>query len=339
MQALPVFLSLVVVIRNQKDQLENMLGEISGSISKLVTDYELIVIDNASSDESIDLVKKLTSESGLPNLQVYALTKEVDYTTASWVGVENALGDFVAVFNPQTDAISFLSEMLNKAMTGRDVVFASNKQKGQQTLVYKIGHRFFNLLYKWFNDVNLSAEAPEYRVLSRRLVNFILQHAQPVIAYRHLPATGGFARAILHYDRKIESAYRKRVKGNIDRGIGLLISTTRAPMRLVTSLCLFGAFSNIFYSIYVVGIAIWKPDVAPGWTTLSLQQSGMFFLLSLVMLVLSEYILQMVSLSNSAPLYHVAQEFTSTKMTRLSKLNVEEARDHGALSQEQRFQG
>lgn len=104
----------------------------------------------------------------------------------------------------------------------------------------------------------------------------------------------------------------------------LFVSTTRAPMRLVTYLSLFGALANVVYSIYVLAVAALKPDVAPGWVSFSLQQSGMFFLISLVLLVLGEYILNMASLSNEGPLYHVGQEFTSARMTRLEKLNIEE---------------
>jgi hypothetical protein len=50
----------------------------------------------------------------------------------------------------------------------------------------------------------------------------------------------------------------------------------------------------------------------------------MFFLISLVLLVLGEYILHMASLSNEGPLYHVGQEFTSARMTRKEKLNIED---------------
>lgn len=78
------------------------------------------------------------------------------------------------------------------------------------------------------------------------------------------------------------------------------------------------------YSIYVLAIGILKTDVAPGWVSFSLQQSGMFFLISLVLLVLGEYILNMASLSNEGPLYHVGQEFTSARMTRREKLNIEQ---------------
>jgi hypothetical protein len=42
------------------------------------------------------------------------------------------------------------------------------------------------------------------------------------------------------------------------------------------------------------------------------------------LLVLGEYIVHMASLSNEGPLYHVGQEFTSARMTRREKLNIEE---------------
>lgn len=321
----PVFLSVVFVVRNRSEHLESILSEAAAVISSLVTDYELIVVDNASDDSSVSVLKNLTREDGQPNLQIYALTKEVDADTASWVGLENALGDFVAVIDPLADDIHFLPEMLDKAVRGADVVFANNEQKTDQSLAYRGAHAVFIGLYKWFNGVHLAKEAPQYRVLTKKVINFILQHPQPALTYRHLPATGGFARANLNYSGTPKNSQAKRLSDSIDRGMRLLVSTTRAPMRLVTSLSLFGAAANLLYSIYVVAVALVKPDIAPGWASLSLQQSGMFFLISLVLLILGEYILHMASLSNEGPLYHVGQEFTSARMTRREKLNIEEA--------------
>jgi hypothetical protein len=104
----------------------------------------------------------------------------------------------------------------------------------------------------------------------------------------------------------------------------LLVSSTRTPMRLVTWLSMCGAVANLLYCGYVVAVSVFKTDVAPGWISLSLQQSGMFFLISLVLVVLGEYILSMASMTNEGPLYHVSQEFTSARMTRREKLNIEE---------------
>ncbi len=325
MTFIPAFLSVVLVVRNQADQLEELLVSAIATIAPLVSDFELIVVDNASGDHSIAVLKRLTAEGGLPNLQVYALTKEVDTDTASWAGLENALGDYVAVADPAIDDIAFLPPMLEKAANGADVVFAVNERKPEQSLVYLSARALFNTLYKWFNHIDLARDAPQFRVLSKRVVNFILQHPQPARAYRHLPATGGFAKANMTYSSAPQASRQKRLGESIDRGMRLLVSTTRGPMRLVTVLSLFGAVSNLVYSGYVIAVALLKEDVAPGWVTLSLQQSGMFLLISVVLLVLGEYILQMASLSNEGPPYHVAQEFTSARMTHREKLNVEES--------------
>lgn len=321
----PIFLSVVYVVRNQGPLLESIVKTAIDQLASLVDDYELIIVDNASNDTSVQRLKDFTAQNGFPNLQVYALTKEVDSDSAYWVGLESALGDFVAVIDPLQDDIAFLPHMLDKAMAGADVVFAQNQHKTRQKMAYRAAYGVFNVLYKTLNGVHLAKEAPQYRVLSKRVINFILQHPQPAVSYRHLPATAGFARANLYYSAPPLAATTKKLGDSIDRGMRLLVSTTRAPMRLVTSLSLFGAVANLVYSIYVMGVAFFKDDVAPGWVSLSLQQSGMFFLISLVLLVLGEYIVHMVSLSNEGPLYHVAQEFTSSRMTRREKLNIEDS--------------
>lgn len=320
----PIFLSVVYVIRNQQHKLESILSDTGRHISSLVSDYEIIVVDNASNDESISVLKNLTGEKGLPNLQVYALTQEIDIDTATWVGLENALGDFFAVIDPLAEDIAFLPEMLEKSVLGAEVVFANNTQKPKKSVAYRIANAAFNAIYKFSNGIDMAKDAPQYRILSKRVVNLILQYPQPGITYRHLPVTGGFARINLQYSSAPKMSHPKRLGESVDRGINLLVSTTKMPMRLVTMLSLFGAVANLVYSIYVVAIGIFKADVSPGWISLSLQQSGMFLLISLVLLVLGEYIIQMAKLSNEGPPYHIGQMFTSAIMTRREKLNIEE---------------
>lgn len=320
----PIFLSVVVVVRNQEQRLAALIDKFGRLLSDLVRDYELVIVDNASDDGSVAVLRELTGEDREPNLQIYALGKEVDCQTASWVGLENALGDYVAVIDPLLDDIDFLPQMLDRAVKGSDVVFANNTLQSPQTVPYRFARGLFRAIYKWLNGIDLAREAPQYRVMRKSVITFVMRHSQPAIAYRHLPATGGFSRAVLEYSAVPGGRTLKRFGDGFDLGMRLLVSTTRAPMRIVTTLSLFGAVANVVYSAYVVVISLLKPDVAPGWTSLSLQQSGMFFLLSLVLLVLGEYILHMCSLSNEGPSYNVAQEFTSCRMTRRERLNLEE---------------
>jgi hypothetical protein len=336
MDCYPIFLSVVVVVRNRSTELEAMLAAAARSIAPMVSDYEFVVVDNASDDDSVPVLRRLTGEDGLPNLQVYALTKEVDGDAATWAGLENALGDFVAVIDPYVDDLGFLPQMLDQILGGADAVFARNVQQPAQSRAYRVLSTVFNGLYWHLSGVNLAREAPRYRVLSKRIVTFIMQHAQPAVSYRHLPASGGFARANMEYSAPPRAANIKPFGASIELGVRLLVSTTQAPMRVVTSLSLFGAGANLLYSFYVVLVSLFNQDVEPGWISLSLQQSGMFFLISLVLLVLGEYVIQMVRLSHGGPLYHVGQEFTSMQMTRREKLNIEEVAASGVTGAEAR---
>ncbi|MBQ0727307.1 MAG: glycosyltransferase [Thalassolituus oleivorans] len=322
-----MFLSVVIVVRNQSKELEALLSKTTEIVQSIVTDHELIIVDNGSLDESVEVLRKLTAVDGLPNLQVFALTKEIETDAALWVGCENSLGDYVAVIDPLTDDITFLPSMLEESIAGADVVFANNLCKPKYALLYRFAFSAFQSIYKFFNQIDLANEAPSYRIVSKRVINFVLQHSQPSVTYRHLPASGGFTRSNLEYKSEPATQSVKPLSESIQRGMKLIVSTTQAPMRLVTLLSLFGACANLIYSVYVVAIWIFKDDVAPGWVSLSLQQSGMFFLISLVLLVLGEYILHMTRLSDVGPNYHIAQEFTSARLIHKEKLNIAEATD------------
>jgi len=324
MEHFPIFLSVVLVVRNLSNELPRVVAEATAVIAPLVDDYELVIVDNGSDDNSVQVLKQLTKNHELPNLQVYALTKEVDQDTAVWAGLENALGDYIAVIDVMTESVQFLQTMLEQSVRGADSVFAVNTSKPPQSALYRLCFGVFTLLYKKFNGINLVKDAPQFRILSKRVVNFILQHTAPALAYRHLPASGGFARVNLTYTAEPRIARRKSLTEAIDRGMRTLLATTGGPMRVVTVLSIFGAFANVVYSIYVILIATFKTDVAPGWVTLSLQQSGMFLLLSLVLMVMGEYMVHLARRSNEGPPYHVAQEFTSAVITRRGRLNVED---------------
>ena len=319
-------LSVVFVIRNEGDSIAEIIKETTIYLQNLVEDYELIIVDNASSDNTFFALKELIGVNGYANLQIYRLTGVVDFDTASWAGLENSLGDYVIVMNPLVDDIRLIEEMLDATSLGVDVVFTRNLTVNKQNLFFRFSNSVFNYLFEIFNGVSLERDAPQYRALSKKIINFILQHPNPASSYRYLPVTSGFLRKNIEYSFSPKKAQKKYLLDGIDRGLKILVSTTQGPMRMVTYLTLAGAAFNLFYSFFVVGIALFKTEIAPGWISLSLQQSTMFFLISVVLLVMSEYMLNMLRISTRIPEYHIGDELTSARIIRREKLNLEEIR-------------
>ena len=330
-----IFLSAVLIVRNQQNTISDYLTNSISILEHLATDYEIIVIDNASTDDTVQKLRALASNNGLPNIQVSALTKEVDFEVAACAGIESCLGDYVAVLNPLYDDFNQIERLVDAAISGVDVVFAYNEKQPRTTLPYRACAELFNLLYKTTKNIDIAKDSPQYRLMSRKVVNYILQHSSLSASYRHLPITGGFSKQTVNYTASVDHIRPRRLNESFDRGIKLLISSTRAPIRLANFLCVFAAFANIIYSLYVVFIAILKSDVTPGWITLSLQQSGMFFLISLVLLILGEYVANIIQLNGNNPGYHVANEFNSVKISRHEKLNIELANTAVAQDEKQ----
>jgi hypothetical protein len=79
---------------------------------------------------------------------------------------------------------------------------------------------------------------------------------------------------------------------------------------------------NLCYVLYVLAIYFFKKEVAPGWVTLSLQSSAMFFFVFLILVSLSEYVVQILAESQDNPLYHVESDCTSAITAGTGRRNV-----------------
>lgn len=319
----PIFLSLVIVFNDRSDGVMELLTRASKLLSALVVDYEIIVVNNVSADKTQEVLISLTGANGLPNLQVFTLTKTVDFDTASWVGCENCLGDFVAILDPDCDDVEFLCEMLKDVDT-HEIVFAENKRRSRGKNLYSFGAAIFYKLLRALHGSDFRNDTPAFRLMSRRVINFLMQHRQPAAAHRVLPMLAGFRSKVLQYESSQFSVKKESFVSALHRGLRLLTNTSQAPIRIMSGLALFGATLNVIYSIYVVSIYFVKTDVAPGWVSLSLQMSGMFFLVCCVLIILGEYIAQISSVVNEAPDYLISSELTSLHIGSQQRLNVED---------------
>ena len=68
------------------------------------------------------------------------------------------------------------------------------------------------------------------------------------------------------------------------------------------------AGANVLYMVYVVMVYILKDEIMEGWTTLSLQSSGQFLFITLILAAVSEYVGRSFGRLRGRPLYYVMDE-------------------------------
>jgi len=323
MEKYPLLLSVVMVVDGWIDEVPRIAADVAAQVSELVADYEIVLVDSGSGEQGDAIYRKITAADGLPNIQVYKLLQHVDYEVAAWAGVENSLGDFVAVIDPFSESLAPLAEALAAAVNDRlDIALIVNEVPENHNIAALALRRVYLTLFKWIGGLNLVSEASQYRLMSKRVVSYLLQQPRPASQYRTLPMRVGFPKRIFRY-----SAPRRRrpwhsFLSDVRRAFRILMSSSTAPARVASFLSLAGAFLNVLYSIYVVALAFTRSDLQPGWVTLSLQQSGMFFLFSLLAFVLTEYLIDNIRGGRTSSSYFVVDEYNSAVLTRRDRLNV-----------------
>lgn len=321
----PILLTVVIPYCNFDGSVRDMLRSTIDQVAPLVDDYELIIIDNGSNNEQFLEYQPLLAGDGLANIQIYRLLQRVDNDVASLVGIENSLGDYVLVHDPRSENLSQLAAALDRIAEGCEVVFLRNLASNDHGMLQRLSGPLFRWTFRRITGIDLIRDAALGRLMSKRVVSYLLAQPNPVAQYRTFPVRAGFVKATLTYNDPQASKARRTMLERVRSALRLIVANSMAPIRLVSIATMCGALLNLFYSAYVVLVAILKSNVAPGWVTLSLQQSGMFFLISMILFVLTEYMIHSMRWSMRGTEYFIDSERTSALLSRRHRLNVERA--------------
>ena len=315
--------TVVTVIRNLSPDLEIVLNRMSEVLTGLNRKTNLILVDTGSDDNTMDEAERLLRM--FPDIHYYGLSGTAHKDYAYLAGMEHATpGDIVVLFNPMLDDACLIPEMIAMVESGHDLVVASRRFSRSGGWSYWLLSNIFVRVFRIFGHGDIRSSASRFRALSSRAVSHITKYDATAIGYGVIPFISRFRRGNITQNGKglVENREEVSVIAGIKRAMTLVSNSSRAPLRLTSALCIAAAMLSLMSSGYVAVTYLLHNGVAPGWTTLSLQMNGMFFLLSLALATMAEYILTLKS--SSHPPYHIVSSFDSSTMTRKATLNIAE---------------
>lgn len=315
-----LFISAVVPFTCVETDLLIFLHQLESVVGKNFANYEIIVVEAVGSIEELRVLKKaLESVHGL---RVIRLSRNFSFDVAATAGLETSIGDYAVILDPMTDPPEYIPAMVDKASEGMGVVVGINENRPKKTWVGRLISSIFHSYVRRYLGGDLIPNSTQYRVLSRSVVNALTEIKGQYRQLRFLTSIVGYGCATHSY--KTIKSERRTIHELISEAADLLIANSIHPLRAVSLLGVAASGLNMLYLLYVVVIFIIKKDVAPGWTTLSLQNGSMFFLLFLLLSVLGEYIGRILAESRSQPLYNILDELNSSVLlkTDLMQSNV-----------------
>lgn len=316
--------TVIMVMQNDHDIIEAVVKETIEVLRARYPYHELLIIDNGSNDTSILKVKQL--QATIPNIRLLVLSRRYDQEIAFAAALDNSLGDFVVLMDIQMDPPKVILDLLNKAEAGNDVVIAERKDRSDNTFFEK---KFAHLFYKIYGNISgfyFSPNASNFRLLSRRAVNSVIQIKNKSRYLKYFNALVGFTQAHVAYDRIYSKSPTQTKVGfirSLIKASDVIVSNTVLPLRLVSFLGVVASFLNLIFLVYVFVVSLIKAEITEGWISSSVMSATMFFLVFLFLTVISEYISRILLETKNQPLYFVADEFNSTVLNPIKeKINV-----------------
>ena len=306
-------ISVLVVLDNDREIIDGFIEETTRTLAAHYRYYELLLVDNGSSDGVDQRVQFL--QKRIPNLRLLRLSRPHDVEIALAAGLDNSLGDYVAILNANYDPPGLIPELVERAASGFDVVIAERRHRNDQSFARKHSSLFFYKVASRLLGYSLQPNATHFRVFSRQVVNSISKIGNKSRYLKYLNALVGFRQTHVPYDRVYRSAQRQGEAGLFKlalSAIDIIISNSAAPLRLASLLGVSASFLSLIYCGYVLAVTLVKRRIAEGWVTTNLMSSAMFFLLFLIITILSEYIARILEESKDRPLYFIEFETNST---------------------------
>ncbi|MCM1231863.1 MAG: glycosyltransferase [Ruminococcus flavefaciens] len=286
------FVSVVVYVYNSENYIENFMKAIIRVMERYFDHSEIICVNDSSSDNSLDIIKKISTIAEVTSISVVNMSYFHGVEAAMNAGVDMAIGDFVFEFDRAylDFDVETIMDVYHRSLEGFDIVSACPDHKTAFTsrLFYGIFNRSTSLTYKMNTE--------SFRILSRRVINRVNSMSKSIPYRKALYANSGLKSDSIIYPvkQKINHPYDvKQRQYRTNLAVESLILFTNLGYRFSLLMTITMMIISIFMLIYSVVTYVSFHPVA-GWTTtilfLSVAFLGLFGILTIVIRYLQSLI-------------------------------------------------
>jgi len=264
-----VDVSIVVPCYNEAENLNEFVTRIREVFSNLALSYQIIFVDDGSSDNTLALAICLSQE--LSNIKVIELSRNFGHQYAVTAGIDYAEGRAVVLIDADLqDPPEVIGEMISKWQEGYEVVYGQRKKREGESLfklfTAKLFYRFLRLLSK-----DIPIDTGDFRLMDGKVVNIVKSLHEKHRFLRGMVSWVGFKQTAIPYDRK--SRFAGVTGYSLDKmvlfALDGITSFSILPLRLVSLIGMVTMIASLLMIGYVVLIKVFNPSYyIPGFPTI-----------------------------------------------------------------------
>lgn len=148
-----MIISAVVPAYNEEESINEFYKVLSANLVKIDKNYEIVFVDDGSTDSTLELLKQLASKDKA--IRIFSFRKNRGKAEALTVGFQMAKGDYIVTLDADLqDRPEEIKNLLAKAKEGFDLVSGWKKNR-KDSFVSVIFSKFFNFIMSSFWGVHL----------------------------------------------------------------------------------------------------------------------------------------------------------------------------------------
>lgn len=301
-------LSCVIPAYNEAPSLGSLLPDILTTLQRLSPKVELIVVDDGSRDDTTAVMQAVCAT--YPQVLYLKLSRNFGKEAALTAGIEAAQGDVVVLMDGDGQhPVSLVPDMLAKWRAGADVVYAIRKTRhDQSSLQIKLTGWFYKLV-NFGNRVKIPANAGDFRLMDRQVVDALKSLTERNRFMKGLYAWVGFNSTAIDYEPlpRTDGKSNFGLRGSLSLAFTGILAFSIAPLRALTVTGFILSMVALGYGIWVMGEYFIYGIAVPGYATIVV---GLMFFSGIQLLsigILAEYVGRIYEEVKQRPNYLVSQ--------------------------------
>ncbi len=304
-------LSIVVPAFNEEGSIAEAIKAIDDTAARLVDSHEIILVDDGSTDRTLERAQALCDSYPL---RVLRLSRNFGKEQAIMAGLCASNGAQVATLDADMqEPITALEVMLAHLRDGYEMAYAVRAHRRDEGRAKRVLTRAFYRLISWGSDVIIPPDARDFRVMDRKVVDALCALPERNRFMKGLYGWVGFRSIAVPVELQPRATGTSKfgLKGLMRLATTGLTSFTDWPLRVWTGIGFSVAAFSLLYGAWIAAKTLVLGVDVPGWSTLAV---GTFFLGGVQLIsigVLGEYLGRVFTEVKARPGYLVAEEISA----------------------------
>jgi len=276
-------LSIVSPVYNSVNTIYTLIDEIEKSVSVFIKDFEIILVDDGSIDESWNEIEKISAQNSF--VKGIKLSRNFGQHYAISAGLEHVKGDWIVVMDCDLqDNPTEIPRLFKKAQEGYAIVTAQRINR-KDNFFKRWSSKLFWKTLSYLTGTSIDHTVANFGIYRKDVIANLNLMKETIRFFPTMVLWVGFKSTSIktehsnRHDGKTTYSYYKMFRLAID----VILANSDKPIRIVIRIGFLISFFSFFLGIYYLFLRISNQIIMPGYTSLIIS---IWFLGGLTILIL-----------------------------------------------------